>query len=86
MGYVWASGDKEVINSSFKYLYTSRHTGYISYGVTLSSFEEDKRSEYQAKIKVEFVEIQKPDTVELNGKTYLKSDLEEALAKLNPVG
>lgn len=27
----------------------------------------------------------KPETLELNGKTYLKSDIEEALAKLSPI-
>lgn len=85
MGYEWASSvgrGYEFLRSP--YLYTSNYGG-IYYGESDYSFNQDVRQEYEAKIKVEFVEIQKPDTVELNGKIYLKSDLEEALAKLNPV-
>lgn len=85
MGYGWGCyKSKECDYLSANYILTEPD-GRLYFCMTEESFNKFKDPEYEAKIKVEFVEIQKPDTVELNGKTYLKSDLEEALAKLNPL-
>lgn len=36
-------------------------------------------------INIDWMRTTKPETVELNGKTYIKTELEEALRKIKPV-
>lgn len=37
-------------------------------------------------INIDWLRTIKPETIELNGKTYIKSELEEALRHIKPVG
>ena len=36
-------------------------------------------------INIDWMRTQQKETIELNGKTYIKEELEEALSKINPI-
>jgi hypothetical protein len=86
-GYSWPSGQK-VSHTSAGFLYT-KASGRITWGEMEHCFKDKPFPEYKAEVKTvcifEEVEEEKPETVELNGKTYLKADLEAALEKLTPM-
>lgn len=84
MGYRWADGCKRVQHTHNVGLCT-RSNGNIYRFVCESSFNIDGRPEFTLETTAALVEKPKVETVELNGKTYLKSDLELALNKLTPV-
>lgn len=89
LGYGWATGGKVVKHTGNEFLYTSLD-GAITWGINGRNWSMDNRPEmlikpYTTYNLVEAPVQPKPETVELNGKTYLKADLEAALAKLQPV-
>lgn len=87
LGYRWRTGDGQVQNTTEKFLYTNQ-LGYITYGESEQHFQRKEYPEFKADsfVAYKLVEVPvTPETVELNGKTYLKADLEAALAKLTPM-
>lgn len=81
LGCRWFSGDAVQITSSTS-LYVDG--GCITYGGH-SRKEDwfDKQSHKE--INIDWLRTAKPETVELGGKTYIKSELEEALSHINPL-
>lgn len=88
LGYKWWSGATVQLTDS-GYIFTEED-GRICKAESESTFDEDSSPEMHlvenVQITYSLVEVgPAPETVELNGQTYLKADLEEALAKLVPV-
>ena len=89
LGYKWGAGGRKVLHTNMPYLYANQY-GHISHGRTPSHFEVKPSPEMLIEPRTTYNLVEapvavKPETVELNGKTYLKVDLEAALAKLQPV-
>lgn len=88
LGYTWKISGLTVSNTGQSYLYTC-HEGIITHGSFETYYTNDSRVEFEVKAKTtyEFLAVEKApaETVELNGKTYLKADLEAALEKLKPL-
>lgn len=87
LGYSWMHHGRAVANSSKTYIYTNED-GRLGWGEDDEYFLRDIRQEFKVETKkaYEFLAVEKaPETVELNGKTYLKADLEAALDKLKPL-
>lgn len=86
LGYRWVQHGQNVAWSNENFLYTTE-AGEITYGSTRGYFDLRAGLEMTLVTTVTHTleEVIKPETVELNGKTYLKADLEAALEKLKPV-
>jgi hypothetical protein len=85
-GYTWLSGSTDIKFTDSPFI-SVKKGGYLVNGIhTNSGFYNSTLPEVKVNIttSVEFI-VPPPETVELNGKTYLKSDLELALDKLTPV-
>ena len=82
LGYGWYVGYTAVKYLEAHYLYTFP-SGYMGVGGvgTGSCFDQQDAEE----INIDWLRSRPKETVELNGETYLKKDLEAALAKLEPV-
>lgn len=92
LGYKWGAHGQKVMYTHANFLSTNE-SGYIFFGHSDSQqeFERDSRQEgilvARTSYSIEDVpQKAKPETVELNGLVYLKTDLEAALKKLTPVG
>jgi len=88
LGYKWWSGSTVQLTSS-PYIFTEKD-GRICKSDSGSTFDKDSSPEMHLveniQITYSLVEVNSaPETVELNGQTYLKADLEEAMAKLSPI-
>jgi len=83
MGYTWLSGSVEIKHTEEGCLYASRggRVTQSSGGINGFFAKEDKEE-----INIDWMRATKPETIELNGKTYVKSELEEALRHIKPVG
>ena len=81
LGYTWCTVGKRVSYTEHKYLY-SEPDGQIMFGDYDGVFEEDSAEE----VDIEWLCVVPQETVELGGKTYLKSELEVALENINPIG
>ena len=87
LGYGWHTGGKEIRYTEANYLYTEGD-GSMGFGEGFAFFDVDESKEVtlEATVTYSFKDVEKPESVLLNGKEYLKSDLEEALNKLTPIG
>jgi hypothetical protein len=92
LGYRWKAHGQKPSLLKENFLFTDEK-GYVYYGVMhMAAFDADPREENVMVARTTYsIEAApkrkaKPETVELNGKTYLKADLEAALQKLTPVG
>jgi hypothetical protein len=84
LGYKWNSyGDSKIC-----------HTGYTELQAWRDGAITRSNDEFVSKnkgfIKGEYIDIdwlrtKKPETIELNGKKYIKSELEEAIKRIKPV-
>jgi hypothetical protein len=80
MGYQWSSGTKKIIHTSKESLLTYEY-GDLVYLDYPSEYGEEEREE----INIGWLRTPKQETIELNGKNYIKADVEAALEKLKPV-
>lgn|SRR5574343_465196 len=79
-GYSWKNG-QAVINTGFKFFATTKSGQIICYWEQ-REFSKASGKRYITKVTVDFVEA---ETIEINGVTYLKEDVEKALASISPV-
>lgn len=88
LGYRWSGYGQNIAYSNQNFLYTNEF-GTITHGDDAEYFNSREGVEVILVTMTTVVhtleEVIKPETVELNGKTYLKADLEAALEKLKPV-
>ena len=91
LGYKWCSGQTEVLYTASACLYTNID-GSISKSNSDVSFADDPRPYMDVTphttynlVAVVIKTAKAPETVELNGKVYLKADLEAAIQKLKPI-
>lgn len=82
LGYKWrGAADQRVRYTEVGALYTNED-GYILY---TDADAEWFNNESQEEIDIDWMRSQKPETIELNGKKYIKSELEEAIKRIKPV-
>lgn len=86
LGYKWISDDKKVRYTSEEYITTVQwggriSKGYLFWGDSRDSFNESLCEE----INIDWLRTPKEETIELNGKKCIKTELEEALKHINPV-
>ncbi len=84
LGYRWSGCGQNIAYSNQNFLYTNEF-GTITHGDDAEYFNRREGVEVILVTVHTLEEVIKPETVELNGKTYLKTDLEAALEKLKPV-
>lgn len=75
LGYTWCNLGAEVHPTESEYI-SAHHDGDLSHGDGSFDYEE---------INIDWMRTPKEETVELNGKKYLKSELEEALKHIKPM-
>lgn len=80
LGYTWKNG-QEVTNTGFKFFATTKSGGINCY-YNDKDFSKAPGNRYVTKVTVDFVEA---ETIEINGVTYLKEDVEKALASISPL-
>ncbi len=81
VGYKWAGCGKCGMYTDGVMLVT-RESGEIWYRHKGDSCFDELDNE---EINIDWMRTKKPETIELNGKTYVKSELEEALRHIKPV-
>jgi hypothetical protein len=81
LGYGWVKGGKNHGRTNYPYLYAESN-GQIMTGVSKSFFDEDENEE----INIDWMRGINQETVQLGGQTYIKSELEEALKHIKPIG
>lgn len=79
-GYSWKNG-RQISNNTFKFFSTTK-AGMIRCYSNHKDFGKAVGKRYITKVTVDFVEA---DTIEINGVTYLKEEVEQALSNINPV-
>ena len=81
MGYTWAGGHE---CGSFKrgVMIATKESGAIWHRDNFDSCFDSLSNE---EINIDWMRTNKPETIELAGKTYIKSELEEALRHIKPV-
>lgn len=77
MGYRWPLGRDSIQYTEAEHMRTT-----VAGKVLVVSEGDDAPGE---EVNIDWLRTPKLETVELNGKTYLKADLEAALEKLEPV-
>jgi hypothetical protein len=91
LGYGWCTHYMEIKNIDCHFLYADKKDMSITYSNNSFNnndyFDNHRNKEYTLKSEVTYflVPVVEPETVELNGKKYLKEDLEAALNKLTPI-
>ena len=80
MGYEWMIGGKDINHADRPYLY-AEWDGDILSGSSESDFREDPNTE----IDVSWLDTTDDETIEIEGRTYRKSDVVDRLAELDPV-
>lgn len=78
-GYSWKSG-RQITNNTFKFFSTDK-AGRIHCYSNYNDFSKAVGKRYITKVTVDFVEA---DTIEINGVTYIKEEVEQALSNINP--
>lgn len=78
-GYSWKNG-RQISNNTFKFFSTSK-AGMIRCYSNQKDFSKAVGKRYITKVTVDFVEA---DTIEINGVTYIKEEVEQALSNINP--
>ncbi len=78
--YFWRHGGDGSKNTREFALYTNTK-GRMTFSNSKAGFDCDNNEE----INIDWMRTKKPETIELNGKTYVKSELEEALRHIKPV-
>jgi hypothetical protein len=68
-------------NACGPYLY-AESSGRIMSGSSEEFFEEDENEE----INIDWMRSHQQETIDLGGQTYIKSELEEALKHIKPIG
>ena len=79
VGYGWVGGGK-VVQLTYAFALYADSCGNITYGTS-----EDLFDSRENEINIDWMRTSNKETVELNGKTYHKSELEEALKHINPI-
>ena len=79
LGYSWFVNKDNVANTESSYIYASR-------GGELTHSDNGDRPVDGEEINIDWMRTKKPESIELNGKTYIKSELEEALRHIKPIG
>lgn len=79
-GYSWGMSENKPRYIGSNYI-CSYADGALGWGGAKASFDECKYEE----INIDWMRTKKPETIELNGKTYVKTELEEALRNIKPV-
>lgn len=82
LGYKWEPDAQKAKYTGEPYLFTGT---YKDNAITWNDDEETFKSSTAEEINIEWMKPQPKETVELNGKKYLKSELETALQHLKPV-
>lgn len=78
-GYSWKNG-RQITHNTFKFFSTDK-TGRIYCYRNNEDFSKAVGKRYITKVTIDFVEA---DTIEINGVTYIKEEVEQALSNINP--
>lgn len=89
MGYGWAAIKRKTVSNTDLTCIRTDNYGSIMYASSVVSRENFDSSygffSMDEEINIDWLRSPKEETIELNGQTYIKSDVEEALKKLKPV-
>lgn len=83
-GYEWGHGES-VQNTGSLALYTTLNGRIIYSGDTNRVGIKHFDTEPEQEINIGWMRTAKQETIELGGKTYIKSELEEALSHIKPI-
>src|SRR5690606_16449290 len=83
-GYRWNGGLQEIKNTNVPFLYLYADYKVIQHGRNEYVFENYSAVEVTLESRYHFKEVEK-EVVELNGKRYLKEELEKALSLIKPL-
>jgi hypothetical protein len=85
MGYKWFSGGEVVLHTEYNFLYTC-DDGFITYRNVERNFKEKiENKEHSLVTTKSYKIIPKPETIEIDGKTYDKEAVLKRLAELEVV-